>query len=91
MRFEVLTVVKVFMMFFWVVTSCGLACRYQCVTEAYCFHLSPEDGDRMFFQTIGVYLQVYTVLSPRRSTLTRLEFYLGICSKISSTQNYAKN
>jgi hypothetical protein len=38
MRFEVLTVVKMSMVF-WVVTPCGLVGRYQCFGGTYCLHL----------------------------------------------------
>jgi hypothetical protein len=38
-RFEVLTAVKMLMLFFWVVMLCGLVGRYQCFGGTYCLHL----------------------------------------------------
>jgi hypothetical protein len=32
-------VMKILMMFFWVVTPCGPIGRYQCFRETYCLHL----------------------------------------------------
>jgi hypothetical protein len=51
-RFEVLTVVKM-MMLFWVVTPC---------------RLRAEDGDSMFLRNDGIYLQVHTVSQPRTTS-----------------------
>jgi hypothetical protein len=36
---EVLTAVKMSMLFFWVITPCGLASRYQRFGGTYCVHL----------------------------------------------------
>jgi hypothetical protein len=41
MKFEVLTAVKMSMLFFWIVTSCGLAGRYQRFGGTYFLHLQP--------------------------------------------------
>jgi hypothetical protein len=62
-RVEVLTVVEMSMLFFWVMTPCGLADSYQRFgeTQAYSLHLhSPEDGDSMFLRNVGNCLQVHT-------------------------------
>jgi hypothetical protein len=59
-RFEVFTVVRMTMLFFWVVTSCRLVGRYQSSGETYC-HFSPGNGNIM-------YLQVYTASQPRGTT-----------------------
>jgi hypothetical protein len=34
---------------------------------------SPEDGGSMFLRNFGIYLQIHTVLLPRRPTLIRAE------------------
>jgi hypothetical protein len=52
-RFKVLRDLKVWMLFFWVVTQFGLVGRYQCFGEIYCLHLK------------GC-LQVHAALQPRR-------------------------
>jgi hypothetical protein len=65
MRFEILMVVKISMSDFWVVTPCRLASRYQCFRGTYCF---PEDGNSIFLQKTGIYLQVHTALQTRRPT-----------------------
>jgi hypothetical protein len=39
MRFEVLMVVKMLMLVFWIVMLCGLVGRYQCFGGTFCFHL----------------------------------------------------
>jgi hypothetical protein len=67
--FEVLTVVKMSMLFFWVVMLCGLIGRYQCYGETVSI-FNPEDGDGMFLQNIGIYLQVHATSQPRTATLT---------------------
>jgi hypothetical protein len=46
---------------------------------------SPEDGDNMFLWTIGTYLQVPTVLQPRRPTLTSSPAWkpkISICASL---------
>jgi hypothetical protein len=52
MRFEVLTVVKMLMLVFWVATPCGLVGRYEHTASTF----SPEDGGSMFLRNAGVYL-----------------------------------
>jgi hypothetical protein len=52
MRFEVLMVVTILMMFVWVWAPCGLA----------------EDGDSMLLQSIGFYQPVHMVPKPRRTS-----------------------
>jgi hypothetical protein len=47
---------KMKMMMFWVVTSCGLVGRY------------PEDGDGMFLRNAGIYLQAHTASQPKRTS-----------------------
>jgi hypothetical protein len=32
--------------------------------------MGPEDGSNTIFRNVGMYLQVYTVLQPRKPTLT---------------------
>jgi hypothetical protein len=39
LRFEVLTAVKMSVLFFWVVTLCGLVGKYQRFGGTYCLHL----------------------------------------------------
>jgi hypothetical protein len=39
MRFEVLTAVKMSMLFFWAVTPCELVDKYQLFAGTYCLHL----------------------------------------------------
>jgi hypothetical protein len=50
MRFEVLTVER---MTFWLVELCKLVGRYQYFRETY---FSPEDGNSMFLQNVGICL-----------------------------------
>jgi hypothetical protein len=38
-RFVILVVLKTTMLFFWVVTPCGLLGRYKRLGRAYCLHL----------------------------------------------------
>jgi hypothetical protein len=71
MRYEVLTAVKMAMLVFWVVTSCGLGNRYQRFGETYCLHFSPEDGDSMFLRNVVIYLHFHTALQTRRPTSTK--------------------
>jgi hypothetical protein len=47
LRFEVLVVVKMTVLFFWVVTPCGLLGRYSILAE---------DGDSIILQNIGICL-----------------------------------
>jgi hypothetical protein len=42
MRYEVLTAVKMPMLFLWVVTLCGLVGKCQHSGVTYCLHLPPE-------------------------------------------------
>jgi hypothetical protein len=41
-------------------------CRYKCFGGIYC---SSEEEGSMFLRNIGIYLQVHTVLQPKRPTL----------------------
>jgi hypothetical protein len=61
-RYEVLTAVRIMLLFFWVVTPCRLVGRYQRLGETYCFHFqsstfSPEDGDTTATYLHGVTIQ----------------------------------
>jgi hypothetical protein len=47
-RFEVPTAAKMSVLFFWVVTPCGLVGRYQCFRERLVFIFILEDGDIFF-------------------------------------------
>jgi hypothetical protein len=63
------------MLFFWVVTPCGLVGRYQHFGETYHLHfqdwsVSPEDGGSTFLQYVGSYLWFHMVSQPRTTTLT---------------------
>jgi hypothetical protein len=55
--------VKVSVLVFCVETPCGLVGGYTGFGEAYCFR--PEEGNSMFFQDVGIYLQVHTALQFR--------------------------
>lgn len=44
MRFEGLMAVKMFMLVLWVVTPCGLVCRYQRFRVTYFLHLYGESA-----------------------------------------------
>jgi hypothetical protein len=59
--FEFLTAVKMSMLVCWAVTPCGLVRRYQRIEGTY------------WKQCVGVYLQVYTALQPRRQTSLALQ------------------
>jgi hypothetical protein len=72
MIFEVLTAVKVSTLVFWVVTPCGLVDRYQHFIGTY---FSPEDGGSMLLRNVGIYLQIYKVLQPRRPMSTGFELF----------------
>jgi hypothetical protein len=62
MRYKVLTAVNMVMVVFWVVTACGLVCRYRRFGATY---FNPEDGGSKYLRTFGIYLQVHTALLPR--------------------------
>jgi hypothetical protein len=57
-RFEVLMVVRMTVLLFWVEMLCRLTGRYQ--------HFGAEDGDIMFLQNVGICLQVCMALQLRR-------------------------
>jgi hypothetical protein len=61
--FEVLTVVKMSILVFWVVMPYGLVGRYH-------QHFGPEDEGSMFLQNVAIYQQVHIELLPRRPTST---------------------
>jgi hypothetical protein len=67
MRLEVLTMVKISMLVFWVAMQCGPVGRYQHFEGTYCLHLQGLSG---------IYLQAHTALQPRRPTLTRQTYLL---------------
>jgi hypothetical protein len=68
-RFKVLTAVKM-TSFFWVVTPCGLAGRYQ----HFKCHFNPEDGDSTFLQNVGTYLQVQTTTTKNNINIPILKY-----------------
>jgi hypothetical protein len=55
------------MLVFWVVTPCGLVRGHQHFGGTYCLHLQHFG---MFLRNVGIYLQVHTVLRPRKPTST---------------------
>jgi hypothetical protein len=57
-RFEVLMMVKMSMLFFQVVISFS------------------DDGDNMFLQNAGIYIQVHMTSQPRRTTSTDLLYFM---------------
>jgi hypothetical protein len=61
MRFEVLTAVRMTLLFLWVVHQSTLVC-------------SLEDGDRMFLRNVGINLRVYMASQPVRSSTINLFF-----------------
>jgi hypothetical protein len=66
--------IEFLMLVVWVVTPCGLVDRrrYQCFGGTYCPIFRAEDGGSIFLRNVGIYLQVHTVLQPRRPTSTSL-------------------
>jgi hypothetical protein len=68
-RFEVLTAVKMLMLFFWVVTPCGLVGRYQLFEEICCLHLetSTQNNNNDKIKPIFGHGQLYVSLSRERS------------------------
>jgi hypothetical protein len=60
-RFEVFKSVKMALLLFWVVTSCGL--------------FNTEDGDSMFLRNVGFYLRVHMASQPRRDYLVDVGVY----------------
>jgi hypothetical protein len=69
LRSEVHTAVKMLMLVFWIVMPCGLVVRYQRFGGIYYLHLQVWNGGSMFLWNGGTYLQVHTVLLPRRPIL----------------------
>jgi hypothetical protein len=69
-KFEDVTAVKMSMLFFRIVTPCGLVGRYEGSGGTFCLYLqiSPEGGDSMFLPNVGINLQVHTALQFRRAT-----------------------
>jgi hypothetical protein len=68
MKFEVLTVAKLSMLVFWVVKQYGLVGKYRRFGEHTASIFRVEDGGSIFPRNVGIYLQVYTMLQPRRPT-----------------------
>jgi hypothetical protein len=66
LRCWVLTAVNIPILAFWVVMPSGRVGKYQLSEEHY---VSPEDGGSMFLRNVGIFLEVHTVLQPRRSIL----------------------
>jgi hypothetical protein len=62
--FEVLTVVKIQVEVFWVVTPCGVAVGHVVAPI-----LTPEDGSKMVLRNVGILPQHYTVSQHRRARL----------------------
>jgi hypothetical protein len=74
-RFEVLTAVKMTMLFVWAVTPCRLEGRNSSVSEKHAVSiLSPEEGVSMSLRNAGVYVLVYKASEPRRTTSFSLTF-----------------
>lgn len=46
--------VKMLILVFWVIMPFGHACNYQLFRKIYCLHLSPDDGNGVFFESIGI-------------------------------------
>jgi hypothetical protein len=59
LRFEILTAMEVYMMFFWVLALCKLVYWYQSFLQTY--HFSPEDGNIIFFRNAKLYPQTNMV------------------------------
>jgi hypothetical protein len=62
-RFEVFTAVKMLMLFFWVITSCGLVGRYQRFGGTYCLHLQAVSVSVRLIN-INCYLVMFIQLWP---------------------------
>jgi hypothetical protein len=60
------------MLVFQVIMPCGLVGRYNVLKEHTASVFSPEDEDDMFFQNIGIYLQVHIASQPRKPTFTNI-------------------
>jgi hypothetical protein len=71
MRSEVLMVVKIMMMVFWVVTPCGLVGGTSVSEEHTASIFISEDVGSMLLQNADTYLQVHQASQPKRPTLTR--------------------
>jgi hypothetical protein len=69
MRSEVLMVVKMLMLVFCVVTSCGIVVDPNISEE----HSASAFRVEVFLQDYGTYLQVHTTLQPRRQILKVLQ------------------
>jgi hypothetical protein len=77
-RFEVLTAVRMMMLFFWVLAPCRLVGRCQrfgehtvsiFIPEDGDNIFSPEDGDSMFLRNVGIYRRVYKAPKRREAKL----------------------
>jgi hypothetical protein len=62
--FYVLKGAKLLMLFFRVVTPCGLERRQQSFGETYCFIFNPENGDSTFLRNVCLYILVHTASHP---------------------------
>jgi hypothetical protein len=62
LRFHVLKVVRMLILILWVVTTYGLEGKEQ--------HFSPKNGDSMFHQNAGVYVQIHMALVTTQKTNT---------------------
>jgi hypothetical protein len=68
---ELLLVMKLSLLVFWVVMPCGLAGRYKRFGGIYCLHLqSMMEAVCSSERNVGIYLQVHTTLQTRKPTLT---------------------
>jgi hypothetical protein len=56
------------MLAFRILTPCRRVGRFQCFGEHAASILSPEDIESMFFQNVGVYLQLHMASQPRIPT-----------------------
>jgi hypothetical protein len=88
MRFEVLTTMKVLVLFFWVMMMCGLVDRYQHFGETYClhrqswsvvvapsklYHISAHDC----FQSVSKHILCCFARAPLQTTQLLIKSFLG--------------
>jgi hypothetical protein len=60
-KYEVFIVVKIWIVFFWVVTACRMAGDYKYVRGIHCLHLQGRSGGEgsTFLQNNGQYVPAY--------------------------------
>jgi hypothetical protein len=76
-RFDVLMVMKIQVVFLWVVILCSDVVGYKCFSGSCCLH--PEDRSSEVIRNIGILLHHYVMSQPRRTQLELFyQFYMSV-------------